>query len=136
MKKAGGVGINIPAANRVVIFDTGFNPTYDMQAVGRAYRYGQKKRTYVYRLCTVGTCEAAMQKLNVQKGILFDHVVERKNTRKEIQKNSIKYYVNPDPTVMRKTRTFDSSGNFAEPLPDQVRVAFEKDPVIQSVWNT
>ncbi|KAI5300305.1 tRNA-splicing endonuclease subunit sen54, partial [Ascosphaera pollenicola] len=41
--KAGGLGLNIPGANRVIILDFGFNPSWEEQAVGRAYRLGQKK---------------------------------------------------------------------------------------------
>jgi transcriptional regulator ATRX len=53
--KAGGMGINLPAANRVVLFDSHFNPTVTTQAVFRAYRYGQDKEVFVYRLLTEGT---------------------------------------------------------------------------------
>ncbi|KAJ5853626.1 hypothetical protein N7534_006169 [Penicillium rubens] len=55
--KAGGVGLNIQTANRVVIFDFEFNPTWEEQAIGRAYRIGQKKKVFVYRLVAAGTVE-------------------------------------------------------------------------------
>lgn len=55
--KAGGIGINLTSANRVVLLDSGFNPSIEQQAVYRCYRYGQKKPVYVHRLLTEGTEE-------------------------------------------------------------------------------
>ena len=48
--KAGGVGINLVAANNVVIYDSDFNPFNDSQAAARCHRIGQEKPVKVYRL--------------------------------------------------------------------------------------
>ncbi|KAI1177162.1 P-loop containing nucleoside triphosphate hydrolase protein [Nemania sp. FL0916] len=55
--KAGGVGLNITSANKVVIMDPHWNPSYDLQAQDRAYRIGQTRDVDVYRLISVGTIE-------------------------------------------------------------------------------
>ena len=56
---AGGVGLNLFGANRVVILDQWFNPMVEQQAIGRAYRIGQRKKVFVYRLVMAGTFERA-----------------------------------------------------------------------------
>ncbi|KAI1501899.1 P-loop containing nucleoside triphosphate hydrolase protein [Biscogniauxia marginata] len=55
--KAGGVGLNITSANKVVIMDPHWNPAYDLQAQDRAYRIGQVRDVDVYRLISTGTIE-------------------------------------------------------------------------------
>ncbi|KAJ7568362.1 hypothetical protein O6H91_01G029300 [Diphasiastrum complanatum] len=55
--RAGGVGINLQAADTVIIFDTDWNPQVDLQAQARAHRIGQKRDVLVLRLETVNTIE-------------------------------------------------------------------------------
>lgn len=54
--KAGGVGMNLTGANRVVIFEPSWNPSDESQAIGRTYRLSQTKPVYVYRLIGSGKC--------------------------------------------------------------------------------
>ncbi|MCL7031421.1 hypothetical protein MKW94_022187 [Papaver nudicaule] len=51
--RAGGVGVNLQAADTVIIFDTDWNPQVDLQAQARAHRIGQKKDVLVLRMETV-----------------------------------------------------------------------------------
>ena len=53
--RAGGLGINLTAADTVVIYDSDFNPQMDLQAMDRAHRIGQKNMVNVYRLITENT---------------------------------------------------------------------------------
>lgn len=55
--KAGGAGINLTGASRVVVFDSGFNPQDDVQAENRCHRIGQTKDVEIYRLVTRGSVE-------------------------------------------------------------------------------
>ena len=55
--KAGGVGLNLTGASRVVIFDPDWNPANDLQAQDRAFRIGQKQDVRVYRLISSGSIE-------------------------------------------------------------------------------
>ncbi|OTA08533.1 hypothetical protein A9Z42_0002320 [Trichoderma parareesei] len=77
--RAGGVGLNIYGANRVVIFDFRWNPVSEQQAVGRAYRFGQEKTVYVYQFVTSGAFEEQLQNKNVFKMQLASRVVDKKN---------------------------------------------------------
>ena len=76
--RAGGQGLNMFGANRVVILDCHFNPMYEEQAVGRAYRLGQTKPVYVYYLTAVGTFEEAIQNQSLFKQHLAKRVVDDK----------------------------------------------------------
>ena len=58
--RAGGQGINLTAADTVILFDSDWNPQQDLQAQDRAHRIGQKKPVIVYRLATKGTVETLL----------------------------------------------------------------------------
>jgi hypothetical protein len=55
--KAGGCGINLIGANRLVLFDPDWNPAVDKQAAARVWREGQKRRCFIYRFVSTGTIE-------------------------------------------------------------------------------
>ena len=55
--KAGGCGINLIGANRLVLFDSDWNPATDKQAAARCWRDGQQKNCYTYRFLSAGTLE-------------------------------------------------------------------------------
>ncbi|KAI5842765.1 putative DNA excision repair protein [Tricharina praecox] len=80
--KAGGVGLNITAANKVVIFDPNWNPAYDLQAQDRAYRIGQTRDVEVFRLISTGTIEEIVYARQVYKqqqaSIGYNASVERR----------------------------------------------------------
>ncbi|KAM0333290.1 hypothetical protein ACHAQA_001951 [Verticillium albo-atrum] len=65
--KAGGVGLNITAANKVVIVDPHWNPSYDLQAQDRAYRIGQRRDVEVFRLVASGTIEEIVYARQIYK---------------------------------------------------------------------
>lgn len=65
--KSGGAGINLACANKVIIFDSSFNPQDDIQAENRAHRVGQTREVEVVRLVTRGTVEEQIHALGVSK---------------------------------------------------------------------
>ncbi|KAJ4995313.1 Protein CHROMATIN REMODELING 20 [Colletotrichum sp. SAR 10_66] len=85
---AGGIGLNIYGANRVVLFDFKYNPVNEQQAVGRAYRIGQQKPVFVYKLLSGGTFESAMQNRSVFKTQLASRVVDKENPKRWSKKDN------------------------------------------------
>lgn len=75
--KAGGVGLNLTAADTVIIFDPWWNPAVEEQAIDRAYRIGQDKAVFVYRLVAAGTIEEKMDELKARKRALADGLFDR-----------------------------------------------------------
>lgn len=99
--RAGGLGLNIPGANRVVIFDFQFNPVWEEQAVGRVYRLGQQKPVFVYRFISGGTFEEKIFGKAIFKTHLANRVVDKKNPIRWASK-SIGEYLQPAAAVPQK----------------------------------
>ncbi|KAL9179549.1 hypothetical protein ACHAXT_008839 [Thalassiosira profunda] len=70
--KAGGCGLNLIGANRLVMVDADWNPATDQQAMARIYRQGQTKPCWVYRLFTTGTVDEVIYQRQIQKGNLAE----------------------------------------------------------------
>ena len=73
--KAGGLGLNLTAADTVIIFDNDWNPQNDVQAEARAHRIGQTKKVTVYKLIAKNTIEEKIQKLQETKQDLADQII-------------------------------------------------------------
>lgn len=74
--KAGGSGLNLTAADTVIHFDPWWNPAAEAQASDRAYRIGQDKPVFVYRLIARGSVEEKIQQLQRAKAGLAQGVLE------------------------------------------------------------
>ena len=70
--KAGGTGLNLTAADCVIHYDPWWNPAVEQQATDRAWRIGQDKPVFVYRLISEGTVEERIQALQARKSRLAD----------------------------------------------------------------
>ena len=73
--KAGGVGLNLTAADTVIHYDPWWNPAVEDQATDRAHRIGQDKPVFVHRLITVGTIEEKMEQLKARKQSLVSGIL-------------------------------------------------------------
>ena len=74
--KAGGFGLNLTAADYVLIVDPWWNPAAEDQAMGRAHRIGQQRPVTVYRLVTAGSIEERIVELHRDKRSLADGILE------------------------------------------------------------
>ncbi len=87
--KAGGVGLNLVAADYVFIIDPWWNPAAEMQAINRAHRIGQDKKVIVYRFITENSIEEKIQTLQERKSSLAEKFIHSNNPFKVITKEEI-----------------------------------------------
>jgi len=85
--KAGGVGLNLTAAEYVLILDPWWNPAAELQAISRAHRIGQDKPVFVYRFISNGTLEEKILKLQERKAELANTFVN--NSLKGIHEEQV-----------------------------------------------
>jgi transcriptional regulator ATRX len=121
--KAGGIGVNLTAANRVVIFDASWNPSDDIQAMWRVYRFGQDKPCYIYRLLAQGTMEEKIYMRQVAKQSLARRVVDEQQLDRHYSKAEIRelYTFQPDRYETGQPRN---------------RIKCPADPAFASIINT
>lgn len=77
--QAGGMGLNVVAANYLILYEPDWNPANDHQAMARIWRIGQKRECHIYRLATMATIEEnklvrQMDKNVVKEGLFAMHI--------------------------------------------------------------
>ncbi|KAK6342162.1 hypothetical protein TWF730_001641 [Orbilia blumenaviensis] len=106
--KAGGLGLNIQAASRIVVFDSQFSPQDEEQAVGRAYRLGQKKHVFVYRFRVGGTLEDVIHNNSLLKMSLAARLVDRTTPARRAKKSEAADWFRPPRYIERDKAGFES----------------------------
>ena len=89
--KAGGVGLNLTAADTVIHFDPWWNPAVEAQATDRAHRIGQKNAVTSYKLITRGTVEEKIWKLQQSKAQLAQDVLGEEGFTGSLSKTDFDY---------------------------------------------
>lgn len=88
--KAGGQGINLTAANRVILLDTSWNPSNDQQNIFRVFRLGQKKICFIYRLIAWGSMEEKVYSRSVTKQAMSCRVVDEQQIDRHFNMDELK----------------------------------------------
>jgi SWI/SNF-related matrix-associated actin-dependent regulator of chromatin subfamily A containing DEAD/H box 1 len=111
--RAGGAGINLAKANKVIIFDSGFNPQDDIQAENRAHRIGQEKEVEVVRLVTKGTIEEQIHIMGQMKVKLDERVAgdEDVESKKESEKREAEGQKMVEELLFKKLEGNDKGDN-------------------------
>lgn len=88
--KAGGLGLNLTAADYVFILDPWWNPAIEAQAIDRAHRIGQENKVFVYKFITIGTVEEKILALQQSKKELADTLITTEESfMKKLSKEDI-----------------------------------------------
>ncbi|KAL8675498.1 MAG: hypothetical protein Q9168_000010 [Polycauliona sp. 1 TL-2023] len=88
--KAGGLGINLIGASRLVLFDIDWNPATDLQAMARIHRDGQKRACFIYRFLMAGGIEEKIFQRQIVKLGLAGNVVDQKEETSSFTKEDLK----------------------------------------------
>ncbi len=87
---AGGVGLDLPGANHVVLYDRWWNPAVEDQAIDRVHRIGQEREVIVFTITAKGTLEEKIEQKLAQKRDIFDLVIRPDELlRKEITRDEL-----------------------------------------------
>jgi SNF2 family DNA or RNA helicase len=78
--KAGGLGLNLTAADYVFLLDPWWNPAVEAQAIDRAHRIGQARQVFAYRLIVRDTVEEKVLELQSKKRDLADAIINADNS--------------------------------------------------------
>lgn len=101
--KAGGIGLNLIGASRLVLFDVDWNPATDMQAMARIHRDGQKRHCRIYRFVLKGSLEEKIWQRQITKVGLADSVMDHKAGVATFSREELRDLFRLDETVTCQT---------------------------------
>ncbi|KZT30521.1 hypothetical protein NEOLEDRAFT_1082564 [Neolentinus lepideus HHB14362 ss-1] len=131
--RAGGLGINLTAADTVVFYDHDWNPSNDAQAMDRAHRLGQTRQVTVYRLITKGTIDERIVQLARVKKDVQDIVVGNKSFTDVTKPNEIVSLLLPEDQLADLNATAMSSKQSGKQA--QTLDANGSEDMTRDLWN-
>nr|CAB3256206.1 helicase SWR1 [Phallusia mammillata] len=120
--RAGGLGINLTAADTVIFFDSDWNPTVDQQAMDRAHRLGQTKQVTVYRLVCQGTVDERILQRAEEKSAIQQMVISGGNFKADsLKPKEVVSLLLDDQNMARELNETDESASRKHVFGDQPR---------------
>ena len=129
--RAGGCGLNLTGANRLVLIDLDWNPAIDKQAAARIWRDGQTKPVYIYRLITTGTIEERIFQRQLFKLFSAKNIINTSNTlMKNACANSLSTFSKEELKQLfkYKSETVCNTYDLQKELPEDQRWSFYHGP--------
>ena len=131
--RAGGLGLNLTAANTVVIFDSDWNPQNDLQAQARCHRIGQTENVKIYRLVTKNTYESEMLNIASKKLGLEMVVLDTSNDDSTLSNGASKALDKDEIDHLLKSGAYELFNTSEEQDKDNEKKLFSED--INSILN-
>jgi len=129
--RAGGLGINLTAADTVIFYDHDWNPSNDAQAMDRAHRLGQTRQVTVYRLITKGTIDERIVQLARVKKDVQDIVVGNKTFTDVAKPNEIvSLLLNDD-----ELANFKNNADVSTAGTNRAMAGVAADGAVRDLWN-
>ena len=127
--KAGGVGLNLIGASRLVLFDVDWNPATDLQAMARIHRDGQKRKCVIYRFLMAGGIDEKIWQRQITKLGLASNVMEQKGGSSNFTKEELKDLFRLDEGLSCQTHDLLGCPCGGRGLPDVPVLDSERIPI-------
>jgi DNA repair and recombination protein RAD54B len=127
--KAGGVGLNLIGASRLVLFDVDWNPATDLQAMARIHRDGQKKPCYIYRFLIKGAIDEKIFQRQVTKTGLADSIVDSKKTGQQFTHEELRDLFRLDEGEACQSSEYLTGAGFVDVSAVEDDETFEDEPL-------
>jgi DNA repair and recombination protein RAD54B len=133
--KAGGMGINLIGASRLVLFDIDWNPATDAQAMARIHRDGQKRPCYIYRLLMAGGLDEKIWQRQVTKIGLASSVMDQKSGTSSFSRDDLKDLFRLDDNEHCQTHELIDCSCGGRGMPEEPQEQIDRDAECDSTHS-
>ncbi|KNC98438.1 uncharacterized protein SPPG_06143 [Spizellomyces punctatus DAOM BR117] len=131
--RTGGEGINLTAADTIIIYDADWNPQRDIQAMARAHRIGQTKPLVVYRFFTSNSVEEKIIQV-AKKKLVLDHLIISSMSRTEVTKEEYSSIVKFGAKALFEEEKGNEQGDGVNPATEARQIKYD-DKAVEDLLN-